>query len=440
MRRPVVLISAVAVVALGLGIGIPVALSGNGSATHHSTPPSPPVAAGSRIAARLGSAYELVAAHPGSPATAGNPSSLAAAEQAFTLDLIKQLSGSSNSTVSPAGLDVVLSMLAQGASGSTLREIQKTTQTTGMSPAQEGAAWAAVTKAWDDPADPAQVQSANSIWDQQGFRPSAGFLAALQKYYASGVWQADFSQDSAGAVQAINDWVSQHTHGKIPTLFDSLPPDTQAVLANALYFKAKWQFPFDPQNTDTAPFTAPSGSVPTPFMTSTMTVPVARTSDYTAVQLPYRGGHFAALAVMPRSGSLTDFVQGLSPADLTTLTGSLHRATVALRLPKFTTTASLDLRPTLEKLGMTTAFTDAADFGAMSKQSLKISDVVQKDYLSVGEKGTTAAAATGAVMVPTVARAAAPTVSFDHPFLFLIRDTTTGAILFASQLQNPAAK
>jgi serpin B len=142
---------------------------------------------------------------------------------------------------------------------------------------------------------------------------------------------------------------------------------------------------------------------------------------------------------MPKSGSLTDFVSGMSTSDLSSIVSGLQRREIDLRLPKFKTTATLDLNDVLGKLGMTTAFTDDADFSKMSAEGLKVGAVVQRDYLSVAEKGTEAAAATGIVMEPTAARVPAPTVSFDHPFLFLIRDTTTGAILFASRIQNPAS-
>jgi serpin B len=440
MQRRVVLISALAVVAVGLGIGIPVAVTtGSNSPSSPASKPAQPLA-GARIAARVGAAYELVAARTSPPAATGDPAALATAEQKFSLALLKQLSDpAKNVTVSPASLGLALAMLEHGAAGSTLTQIQDALQTAGMTPDDQGAAWAALVKAWDDPASGVELHAANSIWDQKGFRPSPSFLDALQQYYSAGVWQADFRNDNAAATKALNDWVAQHTNGKIPQLFDQLPRDTQAVLANALYFKAMWQSPFDPHDTAPGQFSTDAGPVTTPFMQAQATMSVSHTDKCTAVELPYTGGRFAALAIMPKSGSLTDFVSGMSTSDLSSIVSGLQRKEIDLRLPKFKTTATLDLNDVLGKLGMTTAFTDGADFSKMSAEGLKVGAVVQRDYLSVAEKGTEAAAATGIVMEPTAARVPAPTVSFDHPFLFLIRDTTTGAILFASQIQNPAA-
>jgi serpin B len=107
-------------------------------------------------------------------------------------------------------------------------------------------------------------------------------------------------------------------------------------------------------------------------------------------------------------------------------------------MPRFTTTSKIDLKPVLQALGMQQAFTDAADFGALSAQPTKVDQVIQRDYLQVGEYGTTAAAVTGIGMVATSAHAG-PEIVLDHPFLFLVRDTQTGAILFASEITDPAA-
>jgi serpin B len=440
MQRRVVLISALAVVAVGLGIGIPVAVtSGGNSPSSPASEPAQPLA-GARIAARVGAAYELVAARTSQPSTTGDPNALAGAEQKFSLALLRQLSDpDKNVTVSPASLGLALAMLEHGAAGSTLSQIQQALQTAGMSPDEQGAAWAALVKAWDGPSSGVELHAANSIWEQKGFQPSAQFLEALHQYYSAGIWQADFSNDNAAATKAINDWVAQHTNGRIPSLFDRLPQDTRAVLANALYFKANWQSPFDPQDSAPGQFTTRSGTVTTPFMQAQTLMSVAHTDKCTAVELPYKGGRFAALAIMPKSGSLGDFVSGMSTSELSSIVSGLQRQQIDLRLPKFKTTATLDLKAALAKLGMTTAFTDGADFSKMSGESLKVGAVVQRDFLSVTEKGTEAAAATGVVMEPTMGTLPAPTVTFDRPFLFLVRDVQTGAILFASQIQNPAA-
>jgi serpin B len=138
---------------------------------------------------------------------------------------------------------------------------------------------------------------------------------------------------------------------------------------------------------------------------------------------------------MPTSGSLGDFVRSLTPGRISSIASSLA-ANVSVSMPRFATTSKIDLKPVLEALGMTDAFTDNADLSGLSDTPTKVAQVIQRVYLGVGEKGTTAAAATGISIMPTSATTG-PSVLVDHPFLFLVRDTKTGAILFASQVQDP---
>jgi serpin B len=163
----------------------------------------------------------------------------------------------------------------------------------------------------------------------------------------------------------------------------------------------------------------------------------AATPDYQAVQLPYRGGRFAALAIMPTSGTPADFVGGLTPERIAAIAAAL-RPGMTVSLPRFTTTSTIDLKPVLGALGMADAFTDAADFSGLSPQPTRVSQAIQRVYLAVGEKGTTAAAVTGIALEPT-SMPAGPQIVLNHPFLFLVRDTRTGAILFAAQVQDPTA-
>lgn len=435
-----------AVVALGLAIGIPIALSGGSSgrtATGHpaGTAPAHPVVQ-ARIGARQGDAVQLVARQAAAAPATGNVAALAQAEQTFSLAVLKQLDSrqgsTDNLTVSPASLALALAMLEHGAAGTTLAQLQQTLDTTRLTPDQQGAAWAALMKQWTAPATKIELQSANSLWQQRGLQPLPGFLTAMQRYYSAGVWQADFAHNPAAAADAINAWVKKHTNGRIPQLFAKLPNTTRAVLANAIYFKANWAEPFDPSDTAPGSFAAPAGAVQAQFMKLTGGLPLAHTEGCTAVQLPYRGGRFSALALMPSSGSLANFTADLTTAKLRDITAALKSQPVSLRLPKFTSNTSLDLTTVLKQLGMTDAFTTTANFTKLAKQPLMVNTVVQKDYLAVTEKGTEAAAATGVGLSPTAIMRTTP-VDFDHPFLFLVRDTKTGAILFASQVQNPGA-
>ncbi|WP_375476872.1 serpin family protein [uncultured Jatrophihabitans sp.] len=425
-----------------------VALAAGGTAIElrGGSPAPVPLAApprGVHVAARLDGAQQLVAdSTPLVQPDAAAVGPVVAAEQRLTLALLHKLGSSGNTSVSPLSLYVTLGMLQNGARGETAAQIAAALQATGLSTALQNAGLSALSAELAGAAKQAAItfSSANSLWQQNGFPVRPQFLQMLAAYYSTGVWQTDFAGHNAQAVAALNRWTSEHTHGKITKLFDSLDPSTVLVLANALYFHAKWATPFDAGETTPMTFTTGSGRrVTAKFMTGDQTFPTAVTGAYQAVQLPYQGGRYAALAVMPTHESLTSFTAGLSASALQTIGASLKNGGAVVSLPRFTTTSTIPLNAPLKALGMRKAFdSGSADLSGLSAEPTYVDQVLQRVYLSVGEKGTTAAAATG-IAVSASAGRAGPVVALDHPFLFLVRDTKTGAILFASEIQDPTA-
>jgi serpin B len=322
MRARIVLLVTAAIAVVLVAAAIPVLVSdlrsGSAPSGRPSAPARPP--AGVRVADRIGAAYQLAAvAHRGAAAP-GDPAALSRDEQDFTVALLKSLhasAGAGNLTVSPTSLAVALSMLELGARGETAQQIAAALSTAGLSPAQQSAGWQALVRQWSG--GPFTLDSANSVWQQSGMSVPRAYLAALQRYYRTGIWRVDFMHDAAAATQAINDWVDQHTDGRIAKLYDdgALNAQTRLVLANAVYFKAAWAKPFDAHNTRPGSFYAGSAApISTDFMHAQDAVACAVTADYQAAQLPYQGGRFAALAIMPTRGSLADFVAGLDATKL----------------------------------------------------------------------------------------------------------------------------
>jgi serpin B len=403
--------------------------------------------AGLHAAARVGVAVQLVANDHAitAPSNATAADAVAQAEQEFTFALLRQTNTSAkhdNVVLSPSSLAIALSMLQTGALGETRQGIAKTLQTTGLTTAQQNAGWAALTADLVSAGKKAglTLESANSLWLQQNLPMQQPFMDAMARYFKSGVWQVDFAGNLPGAVKAINAWVTDKTHEKITKLFadGDIDASTALVLANAVYFKAAWQTQFDPKLTKDGDFhLAGGGTATVPFMamlSTGMKLSSAVTPGYDAVQLPYTGGRFAALAIMPKGQELTQFVDGLTPHRLRQITSALSdQEPVALRMPRFTAEQYTNLNDTVAAMGMQQAFGPAADFSAMSPADLYVQNVVQRDYLSVDEKGTEAAAVSGIDMTLS----ARPSISLDHPFLFLIRDTQTGTIMFAAQIQHP---
>jgi serpin B len=442
-RRFVAGIAAVVIAAAGL------ALTTRGTSRHHihviAQEPSvhvpgahPP---GVHTGARIGSAVQLVSdASPLAKHDAADTSAVAGAEQRLAIRLLQTVNGPGNVSLSPASLYLALGMLQNGARGQTATQISDALQASGLSTGEQNAGLAGLTDELSAAAKQAGItlESANSIWQQRGFPIRKQFLANLATYYRTGVWQADFAGHNSDMLAAIDKWTSEHTHGKIRKLFDQLDPMTVLVLANAVYFHAAWSTPFDGHLTTDYSFTTGAGKqVPAKFMIGGSGLPSGTGPGYEAAQLPYRGGRFTALAVMPTSGSLADYVADLTPAKIDSITAALQPG-AAIALPRFTTRSKTDLVPVLQGLGMHDAFTSAADLSGLSPAcGCQVDQVLQRVYLGVGEKGTTAAAVTGISIIPTSTSGGLPALRFDHPFLFLIRDTQTGAILFASKIDDP---
>jgi serpin B len=437
-RRGGVAVGAVVVLAAAVTTtGVLATGSGPGGPAHRPVATGP----GVRIGTRLDGAVQLVSRS--TPAARTDPaatSRVAMAEQALSVALLKSMRGSSNASISPLSLYVALGMLQDGARGTTATQIADALQARGATAAEQNTGLAGLMASLTATAagDGITLDSADSLWQQTGFPLRADFLAALAAYYRAGVWQVDYASDLTGALKAIDAWTARQTHGKITKLFDHLDPRTVLVLANAVYFHAAWATPFDTAKTGPGRFTTGSGrQVTAQFMTGGAGLSAVTTSTYDAVQLPYRGDRFTALAIMPRSATLGRFVGSLTPRTIAGIASSL-RSGSSVTLPRFTTTSTTDLGKTLQELGLRDAFTPRADLSGLSPRASQVSQVIQRVYLGVGEKGTTAAAATG-IGITTSAGFGGPQITFDHPFLLLIRDTKTGAILFATEMQDPTA-
>jgi len=404
------------------------------------------------VAARLGAALQLVSATGlAAPASAGSTSkAVAQSEQQLSLSLLKQISstnpGTSNIVVSPLSLATAVAMLELGAEGATETQIAATLGTTELTAEQQAAGWSALSAelAAVGASDGIALQSANSLWLQKGLAMDPTFMSGLSRYFASGVWQVDFASDPVAAVAALNAWVTGETHGRITSLFapGTITNQTALVLANAVYFKAAWEQPFMGV-TVAGSFHLPDGTSATvPFMHTPSLGPldvlVSTASGVDAVQLPYTGGHIAALVIMPTSGSLSNLTGSLTAAGLDRIVSGMKSSSIDLAMPTLSLSDTHELIPTLKNLGMRDAFDGDANLSGMSPVPLVVTDVVQKATLDVSAWGTEATAATG-ISVATAGRLPSMALAIDHPFLFLIRDVQTGMILFEAQVDNPGA-
>jgi serpin B len=364
---------------------------------------------------------------------------------AFTAASYKQLTGGDgNLFLSPFNIATALSMALAGARGQTAEEIQSVLRLH-YHPSYDaalGALLADLTKVGNTGGN--ELHTANGFWVQKGFAIQPAFENTLTNNYHAPPTPLDFIANLEAARSQINRWTEEHTKQKIKNLLPagSLDARTRLVLTSAIYFYGKWQDPFVTSRTQPAPFTLPTGATTQAnFMNQTAHFGYTETPSAQILEMRYAGTGIAFDVLLPRAlTGLPDLEKSLTPEYLTGWLGNLATRNVQVSLPKFRTESEFSLRKALSIMGMPTAFTDKADFSGIDpKRGLAISEVVHKAFVDVSEQGTEAAAATGITMRATAMRMPEQAVVFraDHPFIFLIRDTRTGVVLFIGRLMNP---
>ncbi len=285
-----------------------------------------------------------------------------------------------------------------------------------------------------------RLSIANAAWGDKTQHFESGYLDTLATNYGSGVNLADFKGNPEGARQTINTWVLDQTEQRIKDLMPpgSVDPSTRLVLANAIYFKADWAQKFSKESTSKGPFTLSSGTkADADFMHQHSSFPYANVDGVEALELPYVGNRVSMVIFAPPAGSFAQFQSGLDARRAGALIDALKVSQMALSMPKFSFSTTTPMADALGALGIRSVFSlNSADLSGIDGQrDLFVSGVFHKAFVAVDEKGTEAAAATaiglaGASLAPL-------TVSIDRPFIFLIRDKETGAVLFIGRVVDP---
>jgi len=373
---------------------------------------------------------------------------------AFCVDLYKQLAKKpGNHFFSPFSIVTALAMTSAGSAGATDAEMAAVLRLN-PDPVKrhaECASWARMLNSangalFKRPAGGMEISTANSIWLATRLQFKKTFVEIAKNDYDAEVRAADFAGNSKKAVKDVNDWVENKTKGKIKDIVDvrAIPPDTALILANAIYFKADWASPFKNESTHDADFTLEGGEkIKAPLMSQTTSFNyVNREAEgFAALEMPYKDGRMTMLVLLPHK---IDGLAGLEkkltgPLVIDTIE-SMKRERVMLYLPKFHAETEYQLADTLSAMGMKLAFTPSADFsGITDVKPTYISAVIHKAFVDVDEKGTEAAAATVVGIRAGSAAPPKPPAVFraDHPFIYFIRDTQTGQILFAGRMADP---
>ena len=378
-------------------------------------------------------------------------SALVGGNSAFAFDLYQALRETDgNIFYSPYSISLALAMTYAGARGETAQQMSDTLHYVlpqkslhpafnsldlGLSRRGEGA------KGKDDKGF--RLNVVNAIWGQRDYQFLASFLDLLAENYGAGLRVLDFINAPEESRITINDWVSDQTEGRIEDLIPQGLIDvmTRLVLTNAIYFNAAWLHSFSEDVTRDGLFHLLDGKeITVPMMKQTESFGYADGEGYQAVELPYDGRELSMVILLPKAGQLEAFENMLNLRQVDGIIAGIEYRQVALTMPKFEFESDFGLKEALAGMGMPVAFTRNADFSGMTgNRDLFIADVIHKAFVSVDEAGTEAAAATAVVMKLTAAPAMPVEVTVDRPFVFLIRDIETGAILFVGRVVNPNA-
>ena len=343
-----------------------------------------------------------------------------------------------NVLVSPLSASMALGMALNGARGTTYEQMQATLgfEDLALDTINNGYRGLMI----DLPAADSLVstQIANSAWHRNGFEVNQDFLDKVRAFFDAEVAGLDFSDPSAG--DTMNQWVSEKTNGRIEEIIEP-PIDalTMLFLINAIYFKGPWQYEFDPEKTQDAPFhISEDESQSMPMMDLTAEFAFGASGGLQIVELPFGEGAFAMTLLVPWGSNTIDAeIESMDAERWQGMLDSLGTREVRVVLPRFRVEYDKSLKEVLQSLGMTDAFVpNVADFTGISASSppLFISEVKQKTFVEVAEEGAEGAAATS---VEVGVKSLPPSIVANRPFAYVIRERESGAILFAGVLRRP---
>lgn len=346
-----------------------------------------------------------------------------------------------NVLVSPVSVSVALGMTANGARGATLEALIKGLALNGPTDqfATHNADYQTLLGELKGSKLGVTLNIANAIWARDGVEFSPDFLAACWNRFKATVNVEDFTDQAT--LDNINNWCADKTNKKITSILEAIDPNNVMYLLNAVYFKGTWTEQFDKNDTTDGDFHTPGGTKKHPLMFRTGDMLHARTVNYEAVALPFGTEKRIHLYVfLPADGKTPlDIVNGFDETTFNAALGDFYESEGVLKLPRFKVEYGNQLNESLKALGMEPAFKRTADFSGMGGDldGLHITDVQHKTFASFDEEGGEAAAVTSVGMGFECVAVPPWQLVVDKPFVAVLADKTTGAVLFNGVVYNP---
>jgi len=360
------------------------------------------------------------------------------ADQHFAFELFSEvcsLNTGENIMISPLSVSYALGMTYNGAEGATMEAFADVLHFEELTRQEVNESYKDLMGQLVTLDKQVEFSIANSIWYRLGANVLESFITTNQTYFDAAVEELDFSDPAS--VDVINDWIEEKTNDKILDMLDQIPAGVYMYLVNAIYFNADWKYTFDKDNTSAGDFYPEAGgTVTADYMQIEQQFGYTRQESYSAVELPYGDSSFSMVAIRPSDNiPLDTFIAGFGQEEWSNLLSFISPQEVNVSLPRFKYEFKSLLNEPLEGLGLGIAFSGAADFSSITEETdLYISRVIHQTFIDVNEKGTEAAAATIVEMRET---AIGNMIRFDRPFIYIIKENSTGAILFIGKVGRP---
>ncbi|RKX20506.1 MAG: serpin family protein [Candidatus Zixiibacteriota bacterium] len=369
-------------------------------------------------------------------------SKLVKADNKFGFNIFKEIVNEdkdSNVFISPLSISMALAMTYNGADGNTKQAMASTLELSDLSITGMNESYQSMIELLMN-LDPQVIfQIANSIWYRQEYDVEHDFVDLNRTHFNAEIRALDFNKPNS--VNIINNWVDKNTNGKIKEIVQPpIDPQTVMYLINAIYFKGTWTYEFDKKDTRDDKFNLVNGSqVPCKMMVQEKRFRYFENDEFQAIDLPYGDKKFSMIIFLPKPKvDVNTLISMLDSEDFDIWLGRFSKRSGTLYLPKFKIEYGLSLNRALSALGMGIAFTDKADFTKINKRGgLFISEVKHKTFIEVNEEGTEAAAVTSVGMMKTSVGPTPFVMRLDRPFILMIRENHSRAILFMGKIMEP---